>query len=140
MAQRLFTIFLDDDELWPFHRSIHPDDFVYLISWRLPTGERVVKVGETWRPKRWRVHLSRGARLELAVRSSTPHALALERDLHAALEKRYTRAFASREHASQFLGGDADGWTECYVADPVHVRTLMLDIIRRREPSALVQG
>lgn len=132
-----YSLYDNDDSLSPFHRSVFPDGFAYLVSWAQVEGTHVVKVGETWTPRRWRQFVSRGARIELIVRAA--HALHIERQVSLALEAHRPRAFNSKQEASLYLGGNGAGWLECFEANPQEVRELMLSICRG-EPHAMVQG
>lgn len=116
--KRLYTTFPDDTLLRPFSKSIRPNGYAYLVAWGSgPTA--VVKVGETWAPRRWRGYLARGAFILRIVRTSGSHALRIERDADRALASIALPAFRSKEEASPYLGNRGAGWMECYRVSPL---------------------
>lgn len=137
--EHLFTIYENDDNLWPFHSSVYPYGYAYLMSWPLEDGTSIVKVGESWAPRRWRAFISRGASIELIVRAPASNVLAIERELTSHLAAHHQRAFELKADAAPYLGNRGSGWLECFVADPKTIVDVLRSIVRR-ENDALVQS
>lgn len=116
--KRPYMTFPDDALLHPFTKSIRPDAYVYLVAWGSgPTA--VVKVGETWAPRRWRGYLARGATIVQIVRAAGSDALRIEREVDHALAAIALPAFRSKLEAAPYLGSGGAGWMECYRVSPL---------------------
>lgn len=125
------TIYTDDTELRPYHRSFRPECFAYLVAWR---SAGIVKVGETWSPRRWRHFLSTGAEIMLIARTDGMTALDIERVMYEHFTRTTRLAFASREESEPYLRR-AGGHMECFMADADEALAKMREVI-----GALVQG
>lgn len=115
-----WTRFNSDAELAPFHLDAAPDAYAYLVVWEAGAGS-IVKAGITSRPARWRSFVRRGARVDTIVRSHPRLCLDIEA---AALDAAavFHPAFGHKLDSLRYLGGNGEGWTECYTADVAFVR------------------
>lgn len=107
--------YTNDDDLWPYAKSIRPEGYTYIVSWGSGPNA-IVKVGSTWAPKRWRGYLSRGGSVELIVRSTRD--VRLEAEVHESMRLLAPMAFHCKEQAEPYLGSRGAGWTECYLVSP----------------------
>jgi hypothetical protein len=124
-------LYVDDAELSPFSRSFRPECFSYLIAWR---HAGIVKVGETWSPRRWRGFVGTGAEVLLIVRTDTGTALAIEGQMYEHFRNTAEQAFASKQDSLPYVRG-AGGHLECFRADPDETLQKMLEVVH-----GVVQG
>jgi hypothetical protein len=110
-----------------------PEQYTYLVSWEA-NFRQIVKVGVTYRPLRWRSFVSRGAGVNVIVRSSERFSRELENDTHELLDILARRAFKTKEESLPYLSGGS-GWTECYETDALTAMRAMKVVL-----DALVQG
>lgn len=112
---RDYVVYANDDDLWPYAKSIRPDGYTYLIAWGSGV-DAIVKVGSTCAPRRWRGYLTHGGRVVLIIRSS--HEVQIETELDESLGKFAAPAFESKQQAEPYLGSRGAGWMECYRVQP----------------------
>lgn len=97
-------------------------DHCYIVAW--PNG--VVKIGSSWYERRWRAFVNRGGTLIglLTTDNYYGYMVHIESKIQDVAQTLGPRAFANKQEAVAYLGGNGAGYMECWVLDDAALLTL----------------